>query len=252
MKRLLSRSRDEEKESKQYDDLKAVFINTTLKRSPAISHTDDLMNVSRQIMRDQKVDVRNHRFIDHDIATGVYPDMREHGWEKDDWPDLFKDIWAADILVVGSPIWLGQPSSECIKLIERLYAHSGEKNNKGQYKFYGKTAGCVITGNEDGIKHVASLVLYALQHVGYMVPPQADCGWLGEAGPGPSYGETLEDGRKAGYDNDFTQRNTHFMTWNLLHTARMLKDNGGLPALGNVRTDWDCHRGENYPNPEHR
>ncbi|MEM9234046.1 MAG: NAD(P)H-dependent oxidoreductase [Pseudomonadota bacterium] len=231
-----------------YTDLTALYINCTLKKSPALSHTDKLMDVSREIMRKAGARVLSHRFVDHDVATGVYPDMTEHGWSADDWPKLWKDVVAADILVVGSPIWLGQQSSECTKLIERLYAQSGLKNEKGQYIFYGKTGGCVVTGNEDGIKHVSSLVLYALQHVGYMVPPQADCGWIGPAGPGPSYA----DEGSGGAENDFTQRNTHFMTWNLLHTARLLKDAGGLPAKGNVRADWDCHKGEDWPNPEHR
>ena len=75
-------------------------------------------------------------------------------------------------------------------------------------------------------------ILYSLQHLGYTIPPQADAGWIGEAGPGPSY---LDPG-SGGPDNDFTNRNTTFMTWNLLHLARMLKDAGGIPAHGNQRS----------------
>jgi hypothetical protein len=82
-------------------------------------------------------------------------------------------------------------------------------------------------------------VLYSLQHLGYTIPPQADAGWLGEAGPGPSYGDVGEDGSRVGFDNDFTRRNTTFMTWNLLHFARMLKDAGGVPAYGNQKSAWD-------------
>lgn len=87
-------------------------------------------------------------------------------------------------------------------------------------------------------QHVAMGVLYALQHLGYCIPPQADAGWIGEAGPGPTYGETLDDGRRAGLDNDFTQRNTTFMTWNLLHWARILRDVGGIPNYGNEAATW--------------
>ena len=100
-------------------------------------------------------------------------------------------------------------------------------NDKGQYLFYGRVAGCLITGNEDGIKHCAQNVLYSLQHVGYTIPPNADAGWIGEAGPGPSY---LDPG-SGGPENDFTNRNTTFMTWNLMHLARMLHDAGGVPGL---------------------
>ena len=84
------------------------------------------------------------------------------------------------------------------------------------------------------------------------MPPQADAGWIGEAGPGPSYGDVLDDGRRAGFDNDFTRRNTTFMTWNLLHLARLLKDAGGLPAHGNQRTAWDAGARFDHPNPEYR
>jgi len=177
--------------------------------------------------------------------------MRKHGWDRDDWPDLWKTIKAADILVLGTPIWLGEESSVCRLIIERLYAMSGELNDKGQSSFYGKTGGAVITGNEDGIKHCAMTIVYALQHLGYIIPPQADCGWIGEAGPGPSYGDK-NDGKPIGFDNEFTQRNTTIMSWNLMHVARMLKDAGGLPNHGNDRNAWKAGCRFDYENPEHR
>ena len=145
--------------------------------------------------------------------------MREHGWENDAWPDLYPGILDSDILVVAGPIWLGDNASVTKQLIERIYSLSGMLNDKGQYLFYGRVAGCLITGNEDGIKHCAQNILYSLQHVGYTIPPNADAGWIGEAGPGPSY---LDPG-SGGPENDFTNRNTTFMTWNLLHLAKMLK-----------------------------
>ncbi|HCY80237.1 MAG TPA: flavodoxin, partial [Xanthomarina gelatinilytica] len=144
-----------------FTDLKAMYVNCTLKKSPRQSHTDGLMDVSRKIMKAEGVSVRQIRFVDHEVAYGVYPDMTEHGVEKDAWPKLFKDIFEADIIIIGTPIWLGEKSSVCQKLIERLYAMSGKTNNKGQYLFYGKVGGCVITGNEDGIKHCAMGILYA-------------------------------------------------------------------------------------------
>ena len=155
--------------------------------------------------------------------------MREHGWATDAWPELFERVLSSDILVIAGPIWLGDNSSETKKVIERLYAHSGELNDRGQWLYYGKVGGCLITGNEDGIKHCASNVLYSLQHIGYAIPPQADAGWIGEAGPGPSYGDILPDGTRIGLENEFTQRNTTFLTWNVLHLARLLKNVGGFP-----------------------
>ena len=125
-------------------------------------------------------------------------------------------------------------------------------NEAGQYAFYGKVGGCLITGNEDGIKHCAMNVLYSLQHLGFVIPPQADAGWIGEAGPGPSYGDVLGDGTRVGLDNDFTNRNVTFMTWNLMHLARMLQDAGGIPAYGNQRSEWEGGARFDFMNPDYR
>ncbi|WP_375593345.1 NAD(P)H-dependent oxidoreductase [Algihabitans albus] len=231
-----------------FSDLKALFLNCTLKRSPELSHTDGLIRISRAILEKNSVSVEVLRPIDHRIATGVYPDMTEHGWEVDDWPEIYAKVQAADILVVTTPIWLGEKSSVCTQVIERLYGNSSQLNASGQYAYYGRVGGCLITGNEDGAKHCAMNVLYSLQHLGYVIPPQADAAWLGEAGPGPSY----LDPDSGGPENDFTNRNTTFMTWNLLHLARMIKDAGGVPAHGNQRSQWDAGCRFDYPNPDYR
>ena len=231
-----------------FSDLTAMFINCTLKRSPELTHTQGLIDISAEIMARQGVSVEEVRAVDHDIATGVWPDMTEHGWERDDWPAIFERVMAADVLVVCTPIWLGEKSSVCTGVIERLYGNSHLLNPAGQYAYYGRVGGCLVTGNEDGVKHCAMNILYSLQHLGYVVPPQADAGWIGEAGPGPSY---LDPG-SGGPENDFTNRNTTFMTWNLLHLARMIKDAGGIPAHGNQRSEWDAGCRFDFPNPEHR
>jgi multimeric flavodoxin WrbA len=194
----------------RYDDLSALYFNCTLKPSPELSHTQGLIDVSAGILRRHGVQVEEIRAVDEDIATGVWPDMTEHGAATDAWPQLYEKVLAADILVLAG--------------------------------------GCLITGNEDGVKHCAMNVLYTLPHLGYTIPPQADAGWIGEAGPGPSY---LDPG-SGGPENDFTNRNTTFMTWNLLHVARMLKDAGGIPAYGNQRSEWDAGCRFGFENPEYR
>lgn len=136
-----------------------MYVNCSLKRSPDVSHTQGLMDVSMKIMKKEGVRVNGIRLADYDIAPGVYPDMTEFGWEK---------------------------------------------NAKGQYLYYDKVGGCIITGNEDGVKHCAMGILYSLQHIGYSIPPQADSGWIGEVGPGPSY----LDKESGAANNDFTNRNT--------------------------------------------
>ena len=231
---------------RDFSDLRALFINTTLKKSPEVSNTQGLMDISIEIMRRQGVDADTVRSVDHAIAPGMSPDMTEHGWNDDDWPEIFERVLAADILVIGTPIWLGEKSSECTKIIERLYGNSGDLNDEGQYVYYGRVGSCIVTGNEDGLKHCAASVLFGLQHIGFTIPPQAEAGWVGDAGPGPSY----LDEDSGGPENDFTNRGVTFMTWNLLHLARMLKDAGGVPAHGNQRSKWDEGHRFDFPNPE--
>ena len=166
--------------------LRALFINCTLKPSPQISNTQALVDASRALMERHGVATESLRLVDHDVAT-VWPDMTEHGAATDEWPVIQEHVFAADILVIAGPIWLGDNSSVTKRCIERLYATSSQLNAEGQYAYYGRVAGCLITGNEDGIKHCAMNILYSLQHLGYSIPPQADAGWIGEAVPGPSY-----------------------------------------------------------------
>lgn len=222
-----------------FSDLRATFVNCSLKYRGDESHTMRLVDRSAGIMRDLGVAVDVIHALEHHIAVGMEKDLTEHGCDRDDWPALHARIIDADILVIATPIWLGEPSSVATLVIERLYAYSGDRNAKGQYLYYGKAGGCVVTGNEDGVKACSKQLLYAMQHIGYCIPPQADCGWIGEAGPGPSYGDIV-DGRDVpvGYDNDFTNRNTTIMTWNLVHLARLLRDAGGFPTPGNQADRW--------------
>ena len=231
-----------------FSGLNALFINCTLKPSPERSHTEGLAAIAVAVMEANGVGVEMVRAVDLDLPPGVQPDMTEHGSPSDGWPALYDKVMAANILVLMTPIWLGEKSSVCTRVIERLYGSSGLLNEAGQYAYYGRVGGCLVTGNEDGAKHCAMNVLYSLQHLGYAIPPQADAAWLGEAGPGPSY---LDEG-SGGPENDFTNRNTTFMAWNLMHLARLLRGAGGFPAHGNQRAGWDAGCRFDFPNPEHR
>ncbi|HSJ33890.1 MAG TPA: flavodoxin family protein [Acidimicrobiia bacterium] len=210
-------------------DLSALFINCTLKPSPLTSHTQGLIDRSIGIMQAQGVSTEVIRAVDNPIAPGMSPDMREEGWEDDAWPEIFERVLAADILVLGTPIWLGDKSSVCTRVVERLYSSSGMTNDRGQYIYYGRVGGCLVSGNEDGLKHCGMNLLYSLQHIGFTIPPQADTGWVGEAGPGPSYLDPDSGGR----ENEFTNQTLETMSWNLMHMATILKQGGGIPAAGN-------------------
>ena len=106
-----------------FSDLRALFISCTLKRSPAVSNTEGLAEISMEIMRRNGVTVDLIRAVDRDIATGVYPDMTEHGWASDEWPSIHEQVMASDILIICTPIWLGEKSSVCNRVIERLYGN---------------------------------------------------------------------------------------------------------------------------------
>lgn len=226
-----------------FTGLKALFINCTLKKSPRKSNTEGLMRISMEIMEKNNVEVDYIRFVDFDVAFGMAKDMTEYGWEKDDWPELLEKINAADILIIGTPIWEGDRSAVCKLLTERLDATSGEMNDKGQPIYYGKTGGCLVTGNEDGYQQCARNVLFSLDRLGFSIPPQAATGWVGDAGPGASYLD--DDG--GGKNNDFTQRTLTIMTWNHMHMAQLMKEKGGFPVYGNQPEKWK--EGEDFDHP---
>lgn len=233
----------------KYDDLKALFLNCTLNRTPVLSHTRGVIDIAKTIFEANGVKTKVIRPVDYEIPAGLGLDMSQTDeWDKDDWPIIQKEIDETDILVLCTSVWLGEKSSVCNRVLERMYGYTHLLNEKGQYRDYGKVGATLITGNEDGVKHCAMNILFSLSHIGYTIPPQADAGWLGEVGPGPSY----LDPDSGGPENDFTNRNTTFLAWNCLHLARMLKNNGGIPAHGNQPGVWDAGCKTDFKNPEHK
>ncbi|MCB9730627.1 MAG: flavodoxin family protein [Deltaproteobacteria bacterium] len=204
-------------------DLKALFINCCLERSPTESQTRRLMDLVIRVMTDNGVDATCVRAADLDIPPGVHLDMTLHGCATDPWPALHARIVEADILVLGTPAWLGDKSSICTRIIERMHGSSEAVSSAGARAYQGRTAGCVISGHDDGAKLCAMNILYALQHLGYVIPPQADAGWVSERGGASPF----TDGASDDLPGDHAQRNTTFMAWNLMRMARLLKDIDG-------------------------
>ena len=233
----------------RYDDLKVLFLNCTLSRTPILSHTEGLIRVAERIFQANGVETKLIRPVDYELPAGLGLDMSQTDeWDRDDWPQVQAEVDACDILILGTSVWLGDKSSVCSRVLERMYGYTHLFNEKGQYRDYGKVGATLITGNEDGVKHCAMNILFSLSHIGYTVPPQADAGWMGEAGPGPSY----MDAGSGGPENDFTNRNTTFLVWNCLHMARLLKDAGGIPAHGNQPDVWDAGCKTDFHSPEHK
>ena len=194
------------------DQLKAVFLNCTLKPSPTESNTEALIN--KVIAWFDRYDVESEviRVVDYNVKRGITSDEGD----GDEWPQILAKLKEADIIVIGTPIWFGARSSVAQQVIERLDATYGERNERGQYPLYNKVAGVVVTGNEDGAHTAAGMTLFNLTHLGCAVPPNADTYWVGDAGPGPTHLE-------AGQDHDFTKRTTRWMALNLVHLALALK-----------------------------
>lgn len=210
-------------------ELKAVFLNCTLKRSPAISNTEGLAKRVIEWFDTMDVESEMVRVVDYNVPTGV----TSYEGEGDDWPLILERVKAADIIVICTPIWFGVRSSVCQLVIERLDGTYNERNAVGQYPLYNKVAGVVITGNEDGAHSAAETTLFNLTHLGCAVPPNADTYWVGDAGPGPSY---LEGGQ----DHAYTKRTTRWMSHNLVHMARILKANP-IPPEGNTFDEEEEH-----------
>ena len=237
----------------QFSGLSAVLLNCSLVHDPSKSHTRRLLSRVAGVMDAEGVAVELIHMLDHRVGFGMVKDTTTIGDGVDDWPDIHRRIMDADILVIGTPIWLGVKSSVATLAIERLYAYSSDTNESGQYLYYGKVGGCVVTGNEDGVKACAMETLYALAHIGYTIPPQPDCGWIGEIGPGPSYGDPVEGSDiPMGYGSDFTNKNATIMSWNLMHAAKMLKDQGGFPVGGNVAESWQSTTNAADQDPDRR
>lgn len=163
--------------------LKALAFNCTLKPSPAPSSTEKLLREMLQALEQYETEGEVVRAVDFNIKAGVKSDEGK----GDDWPALRERVLAADILLLGSPIWLGQPSSVSKRVLERMDAFLGEKDDRGRMPSYGKVAVAVVTGNEDGAHHVGAEFQQALTEVGFTIPAGGVTYWVGEAMHGTDY-----------------------------------------------------------------
>lgn len=194
--------------------LNAVVLTCSLKPSPAESSSDLLGHDVLTALRQHDVQGEVLRVVDHQIRFGVQTDMGD----GDQWPQIRERMLAADILVIATPIWLGQPSSVCKMVLERLDAEISETDDEGRMLTYGKVAGVAVVGNEDGAHHVAAEVFQALDDVGFSLPANASTYWVGEAMQGTDYKDLQPK-------PDTTQGTTATLAGNLAHLARLLKDN---------------------------
>ncbi|SDU79656.1 flavodoxin family protein [Jiangella alkaliphila] len=198
--------------------MKAVVLNCTLKPSPQPSNTGALADVVASYLRDDDVDVATFRLADLNLPPGVETDMGD----GDDWPRVHDAILAAEILVIASPTWVGRPSSLAQRALERLDAMISETDDTGRPVAYGRVAGVVVTGNEDGAHHVIAELAGGMVDIGFTIPAQAWTYWHLGPGPGPDY---LDDTK----GHEWAHSTGRTMAANLVAVARALAESP-LPA----------------------
>lgn len=169
--------------------MRATIINCTLKPSPEASNTDVVADQVADALREREVEVETLRALDHEIKPGVESDMGD----GDEWPAIRERIVSSQILVIATPTWLGQQSSVCKRVLERMDAMLSETDDEERPIAYNRVAGVVVTGNEDGAHHVIAEVAGALIDIGFTVPGQAWTYWNKGPGPGPSYLESEDE-----------------------------------------------------------
>jgi multimeric flavodoxin WrbA len=192
--------------------LRALALVCSLKPSPAESSSDLIARQVLEQLAGHDVAGEVVRVVDHDVKPGVEKDMGE----GDAWPGLREKVLAADILVLATPTWMGQASSVCMRVLERLDAELSEKDDRGRPSVFGKVAVVAVVGNEDGAHHISSQVFQALNDVGYSIPAQAATYWNGEAMHGTDY-KDLES------TPEVTASTNATVAANAAHLARLLQ-----------------------------
>lgn len=193
--------------------LKAVTLVATLKRSPETSSSDKMAHDLASEFEKQGVTMEFIRLVDHVIKPGVEVDMKN----GDEWPKIRQKILDADILVMATPTWVGQMSSEALRAIERLDAELREADEEGRYLTYPKVAAVAIVGNEDGAHKITADLLQALNDLGFTFAANAATYWNGEAMQKTDYIDLEEIPETVTNANAMVAANT-------AHLARLLKN----------------------------
>ena len=194
------------------EQLSAVALVCTLTPSPDESSSLVIAGQVLDELREHDVVGNAVRVVDHDVRPGVQRDMGG----GDAWPGIREQIMRADILLIATPTWLGQPSSVCQRVLERLDAELSEKDEQGRPFTFGKVAIAAIVGNEDGAHHITGVLFQALNDVGFTVPAQGVTYWNGEA-------MTTTDYKDIDGPPDAVTSTIKTVSTNAAHLARLLR-----------------------------
>jgi multimeric flavodoxin WrbA len=192
--------------------LRACLLNCSLKAGGEPSSTAQLLGeVRRELARHGVEAGEPIRVVDHDVKPGVTSDEGA----GDAWPAIRSAVLDAQILVLGTPIWLGQPTSVAKRVLERMDAFLGETDDAGRMVSYGRVAMVAVVGNEDGAHHVSAEVYQALDDVGFTLAANAVTYWVGEAMQQTDYRDVDPPPEKTANTTAMAVRNT-------VHLARLL------------------------------
>lgn len=200
--------------------LTALALTCSLKSSPARSSTDLLAAQVLSELAKNGVSGSSLRVADHDVRAGVETDMGD----GDEWPTIRRQLLAADIFVLATPTWMGQPSSLCQRVLERLDAELSETDEQGRLRTFGKVAIAAVVGNEDGAHHICAVLFQVLNDVGFSIPAQAATYWNGEAMQTIDYQDLAATPAKTAATNAAVAKNA-------THLARLLSGEQ-YPAQG--------------------
>ena len=192
--------------------LRALALVCSLKPSPADSSSDLIARQVLEALAEHDVTGEVVRVVDADVKPGVDRDMGD----GDAWPAILEKVLAADVLLIATPTWMGQASSVCMRVLERLDAEISETDDDGRPTLFGKVAALAVVGNEDGAHQISAQVFQALNDVGFSVPAQATTYWNGEAMHGTDYKDLPETPEKTAGTNKAVAANA-------AHLARLLK-----------------------------
>ena len=193
--------------------MKGTIINCTLKPSPEESNTGALLDVLVEALESHDVQCELIRAVDLHLKPGVETDMGE----GDDWPTVHEKLLDSEILVIGTPTWLGRPSSVASRVLERMDAMLSETDDEERPVAFNRVGGVVVTGNEDGAHHCIYEISGQLGDIGYTIPPQAFTYWNKGPGPGDEYLETDEG-------HDWSASTARAAAQNLAAVARALAE----------------------------
>lgn len=193
--------------------LTVLALNCTLKRSNSASSTEKLLEETLQALAAEGAEGTITRISNLDIKPGVTPDEGD----GDEWPKVRQKILEADIVVIGTPIWMGQPSSVAKRVLERLDAFLSETDDMSRTPLYGKVAVVAVVGNEDGAHHCHAEIFQALNDVGFSIPAGGGTYWVGEAMGDVDYKDLKKPSEK-------TRHTTRLMAANAVHLALQLRN----------------------------